>query len=53
MSGLSDQFITLIFDSISSVTGLVLQSLTNAVINSILLPLVNALAVSLGLPPTA
>lgn len=53
MNTLGDQFITLIFNSISSVTALILQSLTNAMIESFLIPLVNSIAVALGLTPAA
>ena len=53
MSSLGDQFFTLIFNSISSVSALILQSLTSAMIESILLPLIDALAVALGFTPPA
>ena len=51
MNALGDQFATLFFNSISSVTALILQSLTTAMIESILIPLVNSIAASLGLAP--
>ena len=53
MNSLGDQVVTLLFNSVSSVTALILQSLTNALIESILIPLVNSIAVALGLTPVA
>lgn len=51
MNSLGDQVVTLIFNSISSVTALILQSLTNAMIETFLIPLINSIAVALGLTP--
>ncbi len=51
MNSLGDQLVTLVFNSFSSVIALILQSVTNALIESILLPLIDSIAVALGLTP--
>lgn len=51
MNSLGDQLVTLVFNSFSSVIALILQSVTNALIESLLLPLIDSIAVALGLAP--
>jgi len=51
MNSLGDQVLTLVLGTINSITGLILQGLVSAVLESIITPLINAIAAALGLTP--